>query len=176
LEGGKREPLEKMAAGDILTVKVNTSKIDLRLDQMPGDVRAALAEAIEVEGQALLVVARERASTLLQVRTGRFVRHIKFGERRGKNKIAGRVYSADRRAKLFEWGGHTPAHEIKPRGARALLLHMRGGGTRFAAGVHHPGGTYKRLQIIHGAFDQMKGRIDEALQEAVASAVRARPQ
>jgi hypothetical protein len=37
---------------------------------------------------------RETQESLLQVRTGRFVRHIKFGERRGRNKIAGRVYSA----------------------------------------------------------------------------------
>lgn len=159
-------------SGDVVDVKVDTSSVDLKLDEMPGAVRTAVLDAVIADGAALTDLARTRAETLLQVRTGKFVSRIRFGLRRSKNRITGRVYSTAKTANLFEWGGTTPPHEIAPDSAKALLLQMRGG-SRFAAHVHHPGGYYKRLEIIHGAFDQMKPEIQAAL-EGAANAAAAR--
>ena len=156
-------------AGDVVDVKVDASRINLKLEEFPEDVRRELLFAIEIEGGALVDRARARAEELLQVRTGKFVGRIRFGLKRSKNSLFGRVFSSDPRANLFEWGGTTGAHEIEPKNARALLLQMRGG-TVFAARVQHPGGRYKRLQIIHGAFDEMKPEIQAALEGAVSGA------
>lgn len=156
---------------DIVAVKVNSSKIDLRLAEFPDDVRRELLYEIELVGGELVDEARARAEQLLQVRTGKFVSRIRFGVKRNRNRIFGRVFSSDPRANLFEWGGTTGAHEIEPKNAKALLLQIRSGNA-FAARVHHPGGKYKRLEIIHGAFDQMKGRIETALEGAVTGATQ----
>jgi hypothetical protein len=154
---------------DIVEVKVNASKVDLKLEEFPEDVRRELLYEIELLGGELVDRARGRAEELLQVRTGKFVGRIRFGLKRSKNSLFGRVFSSDVRANLFEWGGTTPPHEIAPNKARALLLQMQGG-TAFAARVHHPGGKYKRLQIIHGAFDEMKPQIQAGLEDVVAGA------
>lgn len=153
-----------------LDVRVNASRINLKLDEMPEAVRAELLDVIVTEGGALADLARSRAQELLQVRTGKFVRRIRFGVRQRKNRITGRVYSSDPRAHLFEWGGHTKPHEIAPDGARALLLQVRGG-SKFAARVHHPGGQYAARNIIHGAFDERKTGIQASMEAAVNSAV-----
>jgi hypothetical protein len=149
-----------------IEVKVDASRINLKLEQMPEDVRRELLFAIELDGGKVVDLARSRAEELLQVRTGKFVSRIRFGIKRGKNSMFGRVFSSDPRANLFEWGGKTGAHDILPDKAKALLI----GGNKFASIVHHPGGTYKRLEIIHGAFDTMKDQIQTDLEGAVQNA------
>jgi hypothetical protein len=152
-------------------IRVNASKVNLKLEEMPEEVREAVLQAVLALGGPLADLARSRAEQLLQVRTGKFLGHIKFGLRRhSKNNITGRVYSSAKTANLFEWGGTTPAHDIVPKNARALVLNMRGGKV-FAGRVHHPGGKYKALQIIHGAFDEMKPAIQASLESAVKEAV-----
>jgi hypothetical protein len=149
-----------------ISVKVDASRINLKLEQMPEDVRRELLFTIIIDGGNLVDLARGRAEELLQVKTGKFVGRIRFGLRRSKNSISGRVFSTDPRANLFEWGGKTGAHDILPNKAKALLI----GGDRFAARVHHPGGQYKRLEIIHGAFEQMKLAIESDMEAAVERA------
>jgi len=153
-------------ADDIVSVKVNASRVNLRLEEMPDDVRRELFYEIAILGGELVDKARARAEELLQVKTGKFVGRIRFGLKRRKNSLTGRVFSSDPRANLFEWGGKTGAHEILPDKAKALLI----SGGKFAARVHHPGGKYKRLEIIHGAFDEMKPKIVSGLEATVNDA------
>ena len=153
-------------AGDV-GMKVDASRVNLKLEQMPEDLRAAILAAVLELGGPLVDLARSRAEELLQVRTGKFVSRIRFGLKRRKNSVFGRVFSSAKTANLFEWGGKTGAHEILPDKAKALLI----GGKQFAARVQHPGGHYQRLQIIHGAFDKMKPQIQTELEGAVAGAV-----
>lgn len=154
-------------ADNVVDVKINASTVNLRLEQFPDDVRRELLYTIELTGGQLVDLARSRAESLLAVRTGNFVGRIRFGLKRKKNSLYGRVFSSAKTANLFEWGGKTGAHEILPDKAKALLI----AGSKFAARVHHPGGHYKRLEIIHGAFDQMKPQIKAGLEDAVAGAV-----
>jgi hypothetical protein len=147
-------------------ITMNTSKLDLRLEQMPQEVHDALVLAVTLDAGELQGAAQARAEELLQVRSGKFVRSIKAGVRQREGHVTGRVSSKDPRAGLFEWGGHTPPHEIAAKNAQALLLQMQSG-TRFAAHVDHPGGEYKALQILQGAFDEMKSDIAADLEAAV---------
>ena len=153
-----------MASG--IDIKVDASRINLKLEEMPEDVRRELLFAIIVDGGKVVDLARSRAEELLQTKTGKFVSRIRFGLRRSKNSLFGRVFSTDPRANIFEWGGKTGAHDILPDKAKALMLP----GGKFAAIVHHPGGKYKRLEIIHGAFASMKGQIETDLGDAVKNA------
>lgn len=155
----------------MFNVQVDASRANLRLEEMPEEVRDALIVAVTLAAGELEGAAQSKASgDLLQVRTGKFVRSIKAGVRTGKNSVTGRVYSNDVRAHLFEFGGTTPPHEIAPKNAKALLLQMRGG-TVFATSVHHPGSRYEARNIIHSAFDEMKSAIVEDLERAVLDVV-----
>lgn len=154
---------------EVVTVKVNASHVDLKLAALPNEVRAAVTEtALTLVGE-LADLARERAETLLAVRTGRFVASIKEGLRQGENSVTARVFSYAKTANLFEWGGKTGAHEILPDKVKALALP----GGKFAARVQHPGGNYERRSIIHGAFAQLKPEIVSEL-EAAANEAAAR--
>lgn len=155
---------------DEVSVQIDASRVNLKLEQIPDDARAAIVDAIIDFGGRLVDLSRARAETLLQVKSGKFVSRIRFALRHRKNSIAGRVYSSDPRANLFEWGGKTGAHEILPNKAQALMFVFNGKAS-FFAGVHHPGGTYAARKIIHGAFDPMKSQISAALEGAVGEAV-----
>lgn len=155
---------------DAFKVEVNASKANLRLQQMTPEAKDALILAVTLAAGELQGAAQSNASgALLQVRRGKFVKSIKAGIRTGGNSVTGRVYSKDVRAHLFEYGGNTPAHDIAPKTAKALLLRMRGA-DGFAALVHHPGGAYAARNIIHSAFDEMRPEIIEQLEAAVTGA------
>jgi hypothetical protein len=151
-------------------VDVNDSKLNIRLDALAPAVHDALVVAVTLDSGELLGRVQEYASQMFQVRTGRFVNSFKVGLRQSKNHVTGRVYSRDPRASLFEWGGTTPPHDIAPKTAQALLLQVRGG-QKFAAVVHHPGGKYRRTEILHTAFDDMKSQIRGDLDAAVKGAI-----
>lgn len=155
-----------MSDDDIVSVKVDASRVNLKLEQLPDDVRARLSDVIYLLAGVIADQARGRAESLLQVKTGHFVRSINDKVLNRKNSITGRVSSSAKTANLFEWGGKTGAHEILPNQAKALLINGR-----FAARVHHPGGQYAPRNIIHGAFDPMKPEIVAELEAAVNGAV-----
>lgn len=148
-------------------VQVNASRVNLKLEQLPEDVRHNLLYAIELVGGTLVDKVRARAEEVLQVKTGKFVSRIRFGLERSRNRLFGRVFSSAATANLFEWGGKTGAHEILPDKAKALLI----AGKQFAARVRHPGGHYRALQIVHAPFDEMKPQIESDLEAAVEGAV-----
>jgi hypothetical protein len=152
-------------------IEVDASKLNLRLDKLAPAVHDALLVAVTLDAGELQGRAVSKASgDLLQVRSGKFVKSIKVSVRQSATRVTGRVYSRDPRAGLFEYGGTTRPHEIVAKNAHALLLQMRGG-TRFAAKVQHPGGKYAARDIIHSAFDEMKGDIAGDLTDAVRSAL-----
>lgn len=147
---------------DGIQIKVDASRITLKLERMPDDVRDALAATVFIDAGELAQAAQGRAP----VKTGKFARSIKPRIHIGEKSVTGTVSTRDPRAHLFEYGGKTAAHEILPDKAKALLLP----GGKFAARVHHPGGKYAALDIVHGALAQMQRQIVEDLQRAVAGA------
>lgn len=152
-------------------VEVDSSRLNLRLGKLQPAVHDALLVAVTLDAGELQGLAQSKASgELLQVRTGKFVKSIKASVRQSANRVSGSVYSNDPRALIFEWGGTTGPHEIAAKNAQALLIQMRGG-TVFARRVQHPGGKYEPRQIIHTAFDEMKGGIESDLKDAVLGAI-----
>jgi hypothetical protein len=155
----------------IVDIELNSSKLNLRLDEMPGRVHDALLLETTLEAGELQGDARSNAESLLAQHSGKFVDHIKAGVRQTPHSVTGRVYSNDPTAALFEWGGHTSPHEIDPNTAHALRFLNRQGATAFAASVHHPGGRYDALQIIHSAFRETETEIKQRLVDAVLKAL-----
>jgi hypothetical protein len=152
--------------GNSVEAKVDASRINLKLDELPDVARAALADKIYLLGGELADLARARAESLLTVRGGGFLRSIKFRYRDRKESLTGTIGAYAKTASLFEWGGKTGAHQILPDKAKALMLP----GGKFVARVQHPGGHYKRLEIIHGAFTPMKPEVIAQLEAAVNEA------
>lgn len=148
---------------DDFEIKVDASHIKLKLDKLPAEVRDALTAAVFVDAGILANLAAGRAP----VKTGKFARSIKPRITVRENSVTGAIRSRDARANLFEWGGKTGAHEILPNKAKALSLP----GGKFAARVQHPGGKYPKLNIIHGALEQMQSQIVSDLTNAVTTAV-----
>ena len=143
-------------------VKVDASRINLKLDRMPAAVRDALTAVVFIDAGEVARAAQSRAP----FKTGKFARSIKPHITVRENSVTGRVSTHDVRANLFEWGGKTGAHDILPNKAKALMLP----GGKFAAIVHHPGGKYAALNIIHGAFEAMEGKIESDMENAVKNA------
>jgi hypothetical protein len=149
-----------MAVG--FTVKIDASRINLKLERMPAEVRDALTAVVFVDAGLVARAAQERAP----LKTGKFARSIKPRITVRENSVTGRVSTHDPRANLFEWGGKTGAHDILPNKAKALLI----AGNKFASIVHHPGGKYAALNIVHGALEGMAGQIETDLEDAVKNA------
>lgn len=134
---------------------------------MPSAVRARLRTTAEILDQELLAAARARAAGgVLRERSGSFVASIKGSVRSSDRSVSGRVYTRDERAKLFEYGGTTPGHDILPTSAMALAFVM-GSAQVFAAHVHRPEAHYDARHVIGGAFSDMKGDIEAELRGAV---------
>lgn len=158
-------------ADPIVSVQIDSSRLNLKLDALTPEVRDSLLATIFIETGILAGRVQARAEERLQMRTGKFLRSIKpWAKARGENQVYGGVEIRDPTANLFEWGGTTPPHEITPDTAKALLLNMRGGKV-FAKRVQHPGGKYEARTILHTPFGEMKPEIEDALIKAVDTAV-----
>jgi hypothetical protein len=159
-------------ADPIISVHVDSSRLNLKLDKLAPEVRDALLATIFIETGILAGRAQARAEERLQMRTGKFLRKIRpWAKARGENRVYGGVDIRDPRANLFEWGGTTPPHEITPDSAKALRMKMAGGEV-FAKRVMHPGGKYDARTILHTPFGEMKPEIEEALYNAVETAAQ----
>jgi phage gpG-like protein len=89
------------------------------------------------------------------------------------DRITARVFSSGdvKYARIQEYGGRTPAHDIVPSKARALAF-LIGGETVFARIVHHPGSTIPARSYLRSSLADMAGTIRDELNEAVAGALQ----
>lgn len=151
-------------------VSTKFNKIQIRLDELPNNMRTRLRSVAKTLELELLSLARARASgEVLQEDSGKFVASIRGSVRSTKKKVSGRVFSKDPRAMLFEWGGSTPARDILPN-AMQVMAFMGSAGQVFASIVHRPVVQYDARHIIGGAFAQMKGDIEAEMTGAVRDA------
>ena len=150
-------------------VRVDASKTRLRFDRLPRDVLKRIsAEALNFEEELVGRAKGLASGTVLQVKTGKYLSHIKGSVRERASGVYGRVWINDVKAHLFEFGGRTGPHDIEPDSAQALLLQIAGGKV-FAAKVHHPGGDYGResfgvgsqgkYSVVQVAYNQMRSEI-----------------
>lgn len=140
------------------------------LDQISPGMRRTLVRE-ETRAEALLIDrARALASTLLQVKSGRFVASIAGEITDEPSQVMTRVFSGDPEAAILEYGGTIPAHEERPETARALMFRV-GSGTVFAAKVEHPADVIKPHPTIHRAFAELLPEILSAIITGAGDAV-----
>jgi hypothetical protein len=167
----------------MLKVYVDTSKVKLRFDRLPADVLGRLSATAQQLDDELLAKAKGLASgTVLQVKTGKYLAHIKGSVRTRASSVTGRVWVTDPRANLFEFGGKTGPHDIEPNSAQELLLQIAGGQV-FAAKVHHPGGDFGResfgagsqgkYSVVQLAYNEMRSEIFSRMYDAAFEGVAA---
>jgi hypothetical protein len=129
--------------------------------------RQALENVLAKLEEELVARARAKASgEVLQIRSGRFVESIQGEVTQTAHGVLADVFSRDRRAGLLEYGGRIPPHEIDP--AYAHALHFLG---RFAARVHSPGATIAPHPTIHAAYEEMRARIYEDVENNVNTVI-----
>lgn len=159
-----------MAAPEI-DIRVNSTRLQLKLDAMPAQVRARLRSTADILEAEILAGARAKASgSVLHVKSGSFLRSIKGSVTASDKRVAGRTTSHDPRAHLFEFGGETKARDILPNAKQALAFALPTG-KKLAAIVHRPEVDYEPHSVIHATFEEMKGDIEADLRGAVRDGV-----
>ena len=160
---------------------VGADEFQLKLHNLMPEVRKALEQAIQKDGEALKGRARALASgEVIKIETGEFVRSLETRVKSSETGVFGYVWSnKPDLAAVFEFGGTQDARDILPNVAQALRF--AGGfaakislgtvGMVYAAVVHRPVVEYKPKPIIHAAFDEMKAGIEHHIESAASSAV-----
>ena len=148
-----------------------TVKIDrgvARLKKLPDQVRAELRTEARALATDLQSAAKANAGEYFHVVTGRYQRSIRRSVRSNSKGVVGKVYSKSPLAHILEKGAVRPAHQEIAKNVKALAFIGSGGAQQFAASVMNPGSRVEGHAVINDAFQEMKGRIREGLQQAVA--------
>jgi phage gpG-like protein len=159
----------------MLTVTmVGADALAQRLEALPG----AIQEVVRVKTADLArrlrahVVDDKLSGQVLRSRTGALRASIGADVTVDGDTVQARVFSSGevKYARIQEYGGRTPAHDITPAKAKALAFVM-GGRTVFAAIVHHPGSTIPERSYLRSSLADMASVISDELKAAVASAL-----
>jgi len=149
--------------------------LGVRFAALPAAVQAALAAKAVQLAAALkaYVVQDELSGHVLHAKTGALRDSIDAEVTDDGQRVVVRVFSNGdvRYAAIQEFGGRTPAHDIRPVKAKALAFLM-GGRTVFARIVHHPGSTIPARPYLGPAMAQMGPRIIAELKAAAVAAIR----
>ena len=155
----------------VIDVKVDTSKVRLRLDVMPDRVREALRDITRTLANELLA----RVQSLTPVKTGLLEASERAVVRVSKTRVSGTV-NVSKSAKgqrgiaaILEGGADVPAHEILPD-AKSALSFVVNGKQAFAAVVHHPADKVPASRMFEQAFGEMEGEIVSEMEETVKNA------
>jgi phage gpG-like protein len=156
---------------------VGDREIVARLERMPGAVRESLRAKLETLTIALQthIVRDKLHGQVLNQRSGALARSIQRRIDALSSAMYGVVFSAGdvKYAKIHEFGGQTPPHDIYPSKAKALHFTI-GGREVFAKVVHHPGSKMPERSFMRSSLADMRGEIREGLLEAVLSGARSR--
>ena len=142
---------------------------------MPSKVHAALLRKVTALDLKLEAKVKQKLSgEVLNVRTGALRASIFSAVEDNTSSIFGKVASTGdvKYARIHEYGGTTPPHEILPSKAKALAF-MVGGKMVFAAKVNHPGSKMPERSFLRSALADMSPEIIEGLNAAVAEGLRA---
>jgi hypothetical protein len=149
-------------------VKVDATRVRVRLDAMPDKVRTALRSIVQALDSELL----SRVQSNTPVKTGKLRSAFRGHVRAGKTKVSGSVdvdksINGERGiAAIIESGANVPAHEILPKIAKALAF-MGSAGQMFAARVQHPADRVPAFHMLSDALADMQGEIVSEIEETV---------
>ena len=153
----------------MFTMQVDADRAIAAWEGRATRVPQAMAKIVTALTFKLLAAVQTRAPVV----TGKLRRSI-FSEITANDYQAlGRVFvdGTTPYARIQEFGGKTPAHDIYQSKAQALRF-MVGGNVHFAKVVHHPGSKIPAKLYVHGPFEEMKPEIIARIEAAVGEAVR----
>jgi phage gpG-like protein len=158
----------------MITLTVDTGRLASRLGAMQGRVRdAASAEIDSLIGELEARIADKLNGGVLQSRSGVLANSIgATNDSSAASLKASLGVSADvKYAAIQEYGGTTPAHDILATKGKALAF-VTGGGTVYAAIVHHPGSRIPSRSYMRASLDEMKDSVTAGLKTAVVAGLR----
>lgn len=150
---------------------VGSTELVAKLDAMPAVVRRVLLA--KVNALTLKLEARVKAkltNDVLNVQTGALRRSIFSTVDDTQAAVTGRVRSSGdvKYARIHEYGGVTPPHDIVPVKAKALAF-VVGGKQVFAKIVHHPGSKMPERSYLRSSLADMRNEIITGLRSAVVA-------
>lgn len=153
----------------MFTMEVDADRAIARNRERLERVPQKLGQIVTLLTLKLLAAVQTRAPVL----TGKLRRSIFQEITLNPYQALGKVYvSPDTPyARIQEYGGTTPPHDIFPNKA-SVLAFMIGGKQIFARSVHHPGSKIPALRYVHGPFEEMKPEIVARIKGAVGEAIR----
>jgi len=147
-----------------------------RLETLPAAVQAAVrAKAADLAERLRAHVVDDKLSgQVLRSKTGALAASIGAEVTVDGDAVVARVFSSGdlKYARIQEYGGQTPAHDIIPNKAKVLAF-ITGGETVFARIVHHPGSTIPERSYLRSSLADMAGVIAGELKAAVLGALAA---
>ena len=148
-------------------VRINSRKIQLRLEAMPDDLRA---ELISVE-EALVDIIVGRAKALAPYKSGNLASHIKGNVRSSKRRVTARVRAHAPYAAVQEFGGLLEGRVIMPDTRQALKF-LEGTEVIFAKSVWHPAYQVPKHPYLYEVKNEMTPEITDKLTGAVKHAAK----
>jgi phage gpG-like protein len=142
-------------------------------DDLPAAVQAALvAKAQDLTDRLQALVQAKLHGEVLNVRTGRLADAVQAEVDDDGQSLLARVFvfSDVKYAMIQEYGGTTPAHDIRPDKAKALAF-LSGGAQVFARLVHHPGSVIPERSYLRSSLSDLADEISAGLAGAASDAV-----
>lgn len=160
---------------------VGKTELQARLNAMPKKIHDALAKKILLLSLKLQQKVQEKLNNnVLKRRTGNLYNSIRQRLEDSPTSISGIVWSTGGStgnnppyARIHEYGGTTPAHEIFPKNARALAF-MMNGKQMILGKVNHPGSVIPARPYMHPSFDEMKSEIRSGIEHAAVEGLNAK--
>lgn len=145
------------------------------LDEIPPAVIAALRTKMQLLTINLQAhVIRDKLSgQVLHQKSGALARSIQRDVTVSDAVVTGEVFSAGdvKYARIHEYGGKTPPHDIVPTKAQALAFAL-GGSNVFAKIVHHPGSKMPERSFLRSSLADQAQIIMDGLRKATVDAMR----
>ena len=146
-----------------------------KLDAMPSSVQAMLVRKVT----KLAINLRDHVKSdklegqVLNHKSGALSRSIQDEVDENDLAVYGRVFSAGdvKYARIHEYGGTIPAHDIVPNKAEALAF-MIGGKQVFAKIVHMPAVNMPERSFLRSSLADMAANISMELKQAVIDGLR----
>ena len=157
-----------------VSLDVDGGRFVARLDAIGPDTRHALVASLGALAQDVAADARSIAAAHIHVfgkKPGQYIGSIYGGVSDKSYQVVGFVRSSSSLAHLLEYGATIPPHEILPDAAKVLAF-LEDSSTVFAKAVHSPGAKVPPYPAIDPAFDAARGRIEDAIDDAVSGATR----
>lgn len=152
-------------------VKLDATRLRVRLDAMPDKLRTQLRSVVQVlDGELLSLVVSRTPS-----KSGKLRSAWRGRVRASATSVSGSV-NIDKGIKgergiaaIIEAGADVPAHEILPDVAKALAF-MRSAGQVFASSVQHPSDHIPAVHMLSSSLDDMHAEIVSEIEGTVRDA------